>query len=394
MATRGRGSEIRRSAKRRFAGARVRFSGSRSRAAAAATAAALPPNDGFAAAPCTAKAEICLSTSVALHDGHVIDLVVAADELVEVILALHARVLVDRHAPSVLSRRVERWLDTDARGPDRAARAARAAARRRPLGGIARPAGLALAADRAAADAATSGRPGWTTRSRASTPGSTSRSPRCSSATGRAVGSTRYLALRPEHRSLEIGWTWLAPTAWGTGANAEAKLLQLEHAFDVARLPPGRVQDRRPQRARPARARGAAGRSSRASIASTCSCATARTATRPGTASSTTTGRSSARRSASAARRGLDCRGRPGRRGCIVAVMRRGWRSGRARSARRRAGCSSRSRTAASRASAAMRTIPSRRASSARRARRSAPCTRIPTASAARSCAATACTSR
>lgn len=51
--------------------------------------------------------------------------------------------------------------------------------------------------------------------------------------TGRAVGSTRYLALRPEHRSLEIGWTWLAPSAWSTGANAEAKLLQLEHAFDV-----------------------------------------------------------------------------------------------------------------------------------------------------------------
>jgi RimJ/RimL family protein N-acetyltransferase len=52
-------------------------------------------------------------------------------------------------------------------------------------------------------------------------------------ATGRAVGSTRYLALRPEHRSLEIGWTWLAPSAWHTGANAEAKLLQLAHAFDV-----------------------------------------------------------------------------------------------------------------------------------------------------------------
>jgi RimJ/RimL family protein N-acetyltransferase len=52
-------------------------------------------------------------------------------------------------------------------------------------------------------------------------------------ATGEAVGSTRFLALRPEHRSLEIGWTWLAPSAWGTGANAEAKLLQLEHAFDV-----------------------------------------------------------------------------------------------------------------------------------------------------------------
>jgi RimJ/RimL family protein N-acetyltransferase len=47
------------------------------------------------------------------------------------------------------------------------------------------------------------------------------------------VGSTRYLAIRPEHRSLEIGWTWLHPSAWGTGANVEAKLLQLEHAFDV-----------------------------------------------------------------------------------------------------------------------------------------------------------------
>ncbi len=50
---------------------------------------------------------------------------------------------------------------------------------------------------------------------------------------GRAVGSTRYLALRPEHRSLEIGWTWLRPEAWGTGANTEAKYLQLRHAFEV-----------------------------------------------------------------------------------------------------------------------------------------------------------------
>jgi N-acetyltransferase len=47
------------------------------------------------------------------------------------------------------------------------------------------------------------------------------------------VGSTRFLALRPEHRSIEIGWTWLHPSAWGTGANAEAKLLQLEYAFDA-----------------------------------------------------------------------------------------------------------------------------------------------------------------
>ena len=47
------------------------------------------------------------------------------------------------------------------------------------------------------------------------------------------VGSTRFLALRPEHRSVEIGWTWLHPSAWGTGANVEAKYLQLSHAFET-----------------------------------------------------------------------------------------------------------------------------------------------------------------
>jgi N-acetyltransferase len=50
---------------------------------------------------------------------------------------------------------------------------------------------------------------------------------------GRVVGSTRFLTLRPEHRSIEIGWTWLTPEAWGTGANVEAKLLMLEHAFET-----------------------------------------------------------------------------------------------------------------------------------------------------------------
>jgi RimJ/RimL family protein N-acetyltransferase len=50
---------------------------------------------------------------------------------------------------------------------------------------------------------------------------------------GRAIGSTRFLALRPEHRSVEIGWTWLHPSAWRTGANVEAKLLMLGHAFEV-----------------------------------------------------------------------------------------------------------------------------------------------------------------
>ena len=51
-------------------------------------------------------------------------------------------------------------------------------------------------------------------------------------ATGRPIGSTGYHALRREHRGLEIGGTWLEPSAWGTGANIEAKLLMLGHAFE------------------------------------------------------------------------------------------------------------------------------------------------------------------
>jgi RimJ/RimL family protein N-acetyltransferase len=50
--------------------------------------------------------------------------------------------------------------------------------------------------------------------------------------TGRVVGSTRYLAIVPTHRRLEIGWTWLAPASWRTGINVDAKLLLLTHAFD------------------------------------------------------------------------------------------------------------------------------------------------------------------
>ena len=47
------------------------------------------------------------------------------------------------------------------------------------------------------------------------------------------VNYEKVLALRPEHRSVEIGWTWLHPDAWGTGANVEAKLLMLRHAFET-----------------------------------------------------------------------------------------------------------------------------------------------------------------
>lgn len=48
----------------------------------------------------------------------------------------------------------------------------------------------------------------------------------------KVVGSTRYLNIRPEHRSLEIGWTWLGQEWQRTAINTEAKLLLLTHAFE------------------------------------------------------------------------------------------------------------------------------------------------------------------
>jgi RimJ/RimL family protein N-acetyltransferase len=54
-----------------------------------------------------------------------------------------------------------------------------------------------------------------------------------STATGEPVGSSSYLAIRPEHDGLEIGWTWLHPSVWRTGANHEAKRLMLGFAFDT-----------------------------------------------------------------------------------------------------------------------------------------------------------------
>lgn len=51
-------------------------------------------------------------------------------------------------------------------------------------------------------------------------------------ASGRAVGSTRYLDVRREHRGLEIGWTWIAREHQRTALNTEAKLLLLAEAFE------------------------------------------------------------------------------------------------------------------------------------------------------------------
>jgi len=50
---------------------------------------------------------------------------------------------------------------------------------------------------------------------------------------GEIIGATRYLEMRPEHRSLEIGGTWYSPKCQHTVVNTECKYLLLEYAFEV-----------------------------------------------------------------------------------------------------------------------------------------------------------------
>jgi len=146
-------------------------------------------------------------------------------------LTLHAGVLVDRHVPSVLSEAVE-WSDVPALE-----------------GRIVRLEPLSPAHEQGLWEASRDPQTWrWLSVLQPQTPeawhaymeqalaaaeeGREIPFSTVSQAAGRPIGSTRFLALRPEHRSVEIGWTWLHPSAWGTGANVEAKLLQLRHAFE------------------------------------------------------------------------------------------------------------------------------------------------------------------
>jgi RimJ/RimL family protein N-acetyltransferase len=52
-------------------------------------------------------------------------------------------------------------------------------------------------------------------------------------ASGRPIGSSRYMSIVPEHLRLEIGWSWVGRDWHRSGANREAKLLMLTHAFEV-----------------------------------------------------------------------------------------------------------------------------------------------------------------
>ena len=162
-----------------------------------------------------------------LGTGH--GLVARADELLEVRLALHARVLVDRHEPSVTSPQMAEWTAPTLEGR---------VVRLEPLG-------IEYEEDlwEASRDPRTwrwlsivqpQTRDEWRAFLEQALAAATAGTeiPLVTIRGDEVVGSTRFLALRPEHGSVEIGWTWLHPTAWGSGANIEAKYLQLQHAFE------------------------------------------------------------------------------------------------------------------------------------------------------------------
>lgn len=52
-------------------------------------------------------------------------------------------------------------------------------------------------------------------------------------ASGKAIGATRYLEIRPQHNGLEIGGTWYGLEYQRTGVNTECKYLMLNHAFET-----------------------------------------------------------------------------------------------------------------------------------------------------------------
>lgn len=54
-----------------------------------------------------------------------------------------------------------------------------------------------------------------------------------SKASGKIVGATRYMRMKPDAKRLEIGTTFYAQSAQRSPINTEAKLLLLNHAFET-----------------------------------------------------------------------------------------------------------------------------------------------------------------
>ncbi|CAN5433260.1 GNAT family protein [soil metagenome] len=47
------------------------------------------------------------------------------------------------------------------------------------------------------------------------------------------AGSTRYYDIQPQHKSLQIGYTWYGKAFQGTGLNKNCKYLLLEYSFEI-----------------------------------------------------------------------------------------------------------------------------------------------------------------
>jgi RimJ/RimL family protein N-acetyltransferase len=52
-------------------------------------------------------------------------------------------------------------------------------------------------------------------------------------ASGQMTGTSSLFDIDPQHRTLEIGYTWFRPECRGTAINPEAKLLMLGQAFEA-----------------------------------------------------------------------------------------------------------------------------------------------------------------
>ncbi|GAA2381025.1 N-acetyltransferase [Catellatospora methionotrophica] len=52
--------------------------------------------------------------------------------------------------------------------------------------------------------------------------------------TGAVIGSISFIDIQRKHRGVEIGWAWVTPSRWRTGAAREASYLLMRYAFEVA----------------------------------------------------------------------------------------------------------------------------------------------------------------
>jgi RimJ/RimL family protein N-acetyltransferase len=162
-------------------------------------------------------------------------LLVAPDELLEVRLALHAHVLVDRHRFGSLGRSPDGpqiWSNEPV-WDDLATRLEGRLVVLEPLRHDHEDGLRTAAADeRIWRFMLTDDREAWL-RATFDEAEAGVRVPFTILANGIPVGSTSYMSLAPEHLRLEIGSTWMNPSAWGTGANTEAKYLLLRQAFET-----------------------------------------------------------------------------------------------------------------------------------------------------------------